>query len=242
MLKIFGGVQMKFRNVFFGFLKTWLLIAIFYSGSLYADTHMYLTLNDYHPVTNDFRPYLFERDPNTGKSIKVFDTENDFQFKTYSIRSEADMILYRQDVVPTLREWGAEIYQEGTDSYESTDLSTMMELEVEFDSSGRNGIIPKREVNVATYKGRIEAVSYSETSEVETPEIITLAAKPEGLVPGQTTNIKGGGSSLLENLIQKYKVRNVRKIRLYSIKDDYYYRRGWKNDPNPNPKGACGNG
>jgi hypothetical protein len=96
------------------------------------------------------------------------------------------MILYRQDVVPTLREWGAEIYQEGTDSYESTDLSTMMELEVEFDSSGRNGIIPKREVNVATYKGRIEAVSYSETSEVETPEIITLAAKPEGLVPGQT--------------------------------------------------------
>jgi hypothetical protein len=29
-------------------------------------------------------------------------------------------------------------------------------------------------------------VSYSETSEVETPEIITLAAKPEGLVPGQT--------------------------------------------------------
>jgi hypothetical protein len=34
----------------------------------------------------------------------------------------------------------------------------MMELEVEFDSSGRNGIIPKREVNVATYKGRIEAV------------------------------------------------------------------------------------
>jgi hypothetical protein len=51
------------------------------------------------------------KDPNTGKSIKVFDIENDFQFKTYSIRSEADMILYRQDVVPTLREWGAEIYR-----------------------------------------------------------------------------------------------------------------------------------
>jgi hypothetical protein len=53
------------------------------------------------------------------------------------------MILYRQDVVPTLREWGAEIYQEGTDSYESTDLSTMMELEVEFDMAISNQVFKK---------------------------------------------------------------------------------------------------
>jgi N-acetylglutamate synthase-like GNAT family acetyltransferase len=65
---------------------------------------------------------------------------------------------------------------------------------------------------------------------METPEIITLIAKPEGLVPGQTTNIKGGGSSLLEQLIQDYKAKNVQKIRLYSSKDDYYSKRGWEDE------------
>jgi hypothetical protein len=45
VLGIFRGVQMKFRNIFFGFLKTWLLIAIFYGGSLYAGGHMSLTLS-----------------------------------------------------------------------------------------------------------------------------------------------------------------------------------------------------
>jgi hypothetical protein len=42
--------QCKFQieNIFFGFLKTWLLIAIFYSGSLYAAGYMFLTLDDYH--------------------------------------------------------------------------------------------------------------------------------------------------------------------------------------------------
>jgi hypothetical protein len=67
-------------RLLFGFLKTWLLIAIFYSGSLYAAGYMFLTLDDYHPITNDFRPYFFERDPYTGKLTKVFDSENDFQW------------------------------------------------------------------------------------------------------------------------------------------------------------------
>jgi hypothetical protein len=69
----FGSVQMKFRNIFFGFLKTWLLIAISYSGSLYAAGYMFLTLYDYQPITNNFRPYFFEKDPYTGKLTKVFD-------------------------------------------------------------------------------------------------------------------------------------------------------------------------
>jgi hypothetical protein len=47
-----------------------------------------------------------------------------------------------------------------------------------------------REVHIATYKGEIEAMSYSESSEVEVPEIITLIAKPEGLMHGQTTTVK----------------------------------------------------
>jgi hypothetical protein len=37
---------MKFRNIFFGFLKTWLLIAIFYGDSLYAGGHISLTLDN----------------------------------------------------------------------------------------------------------------------------------------------------------------------------------------------------
>jgi hypothetical protein len=39
-------------------------------------------------------------------------------------------------------------------------------------------------------------MSYSESSEVEVPEIITLIAKPEGLMPGQTTTVKGPLSRL----------------------------------------------
>jgi hypothetical protein len=50
---------------------SWLLIAIFYGGSLYAGGHMSLTLDNYHPASNNFRPYFFERDPYTGKSIKA---------------------------------------------------------------------------------------------------------------------------------------------------------------------------
>jgi N-acetylglutamate synthase-like GNAT family acetyltransferase len=62
------------------------------------------------------------------------------------------------------------------------------------------------------------------------PEITTLIAKPEGLVPGQTTTVKGGGSSLLERLVQRYKAKNVEKIRLYSAQDDYYSKRGWEDE------------
>jgi hypothetical protein len=76
VLETFGSVQMKFRNICFGFLKTWLLIAIFYRGSLYAAGYVFLTLYDYQPITNNFRPYFFEKDPYTGKLTKVFDSEN----------------------------------------------------------------------------------------------------------------------------------------------------------------------
>jgi hypothetical protein len=41
------------------------------------------------------------------------------------------------------------------------------------------------------------------------PKITTLIAKPKGLVPGQTTTVKGGGSSLLERLVQRYKAKYV---------------------------------
>ncbi len=244
MLGIFRGVQMKFRNIFFGFLKTWLLIAIFYGGSLYAGGHMSLTLDNYHPASNNFRPYFFERDPYTGKSIKVFDAENDFQFETYTVGSEADMALYKERVLPVLNDWGSEIeyYQPGTDSHASAQLTRLMKLNVAIDSGSEDATVLTREVHIATYKGEIEAMSYSESSEVEVPEIITLIAKPEGLMPGQTTTVKGGGSSLLERLIQRYKARNVRKIRLYSAQDDYYSKRGWKDEPEPEPEGACGSG
>jgi hypothetical protein len=70
-----------------------------------------------------------------------------------------------------------------------------------------------REVHVATYKGEIAAMSYSDSSEAGVPEITTLIAKPKGLVPSQTTTVKGGGSSLLERLVQRYKAKYEDKIR-----------------------------
>ncbi len=246
MLEIFGGVQMKFRNIFFGFLKTWLLIAIFYSGSLYAAGYMFLTLDDYQPITNDFRPYFFERDPYTGKSIKIFDSENDFQFETYTVGSEADMALYKERVLPVLNDWGSEVedYGYGTDSRASAHLTESMKIDVTLDSGSEDATVLTREIHVATYKGEIEAMSYSDSSEAGVPEITTLIAKPKGLVPGQTTTVKGGGSSLLERLVQRYKAKNVEKIRLYSAQDDYYSKRGWKDEPESDSEseseGACG--
>jgi hypothetical protein len=62
---------------------------------VYAAGYMFLTLDDYHPITNDFRPYFFERDPYTCKLTNVFDSENDFQFETYTVGSKADMALYK---------------------------------------------------------------------------------------------------------------------------------------------------
>ncbi len=250
MLETFGSVQMKFRNIFFGFLKTWLLIAIFYSGSLYAAGYMFLTLYDYQPITNNFRPYFFEKDPYTGKLTKVFDSENDFQFETYTVGSEADMALYKERVLPVLNDWGSEVedYKLGTDSRTSAHLTEFMKLDVTIDSGSEDATVLTREVHVATYKGEIEAISYSDSSEAGVPKITTLIAKPKGLVPGQTTTVKGGGSSLLERLVQRYKAKYVDKIRLYSAQDDYYSKRGWKNEPESDSEseseseGACGNG
>ncbi len=250
MLETFGSVQMKFRNIFFGFLKTWLLIAIFYSGSLYAAGYMFLTLYDYQPITNNFRPYFFEKDPYTGKLTKVFDSENDFQFETYTVGSEADMALYKERVLPVLNDWGSEVedYKLGTDSRTSAHLTEFMKLDVTIDSGSEDATVLTREVHVATYKGEIEAMSYSDSSEAGVPKITTLIAKPKGLVPSQTTTVKGGGSSLLERLVQRYKAKYVDKIRLYSAQDDYYSKRGWKNEPESDSEseseseGACGNG
>ncbi|CAC9955938.1 hypothetical protein [uncultured Gammaproteobacteria bacterium] len=241
---------MKFRNIFFGFLKTWLLIAIFYSGSLYAAGYMFLTLYDYQPITNNFRPYFFEKDPYTGKLTKVFDAENDFQFETYTVGSEADMALYKERVLPVLNDWGSEVedYKLGTDSRTSAHLTEFMKLDVTIDSGSEDATVLTREVHVATYKGEIEAMSYSDSSEAGVPKITTLIAKPKGLVPSQTTTVKGGGSSLLERLVQRYKAKYVDKIRLYSAQDDYYSKRGWKNEPESDSEseseseGACGNG
>ncbi|CAC9971831.1 hypothetical protein [uncultured Gammaproteobacteria bacterium] len=241
---------MKFRNIFFGFLKTWLLIAIFYSGSLYAAGYMFLTLYDYQPITNNFRPYFFEKDPYTGKLTKVFDSENDFQFETYTVGSEADMALYKERVLPVLNDWGSEVedYKLGTDSRTSAHLTEFMKLDVTIDSGSEDATVLTREVHVATYKGEIEAMSYSDSSEAGVPKITTLIAKPKGLVPSQTTTVKGGGSSLLERLVQRYKAKYVDKIRLYSAQDDYYSKRGWKNEPESDSEseseseGACGNG
>jgi hypothetical protein len=250
VLETFGSVQMKFRNIFFGFLKTWLLIAIFYSGSLYAAGYMFLTLYDYQPITNNFRPYFFEKDPYTGKLTKVFDSENDFQFETYTVGSEADMALYKERVLPVLNDWGSEVedYKLGTDSRTSAHLTEFMKLDVTIDSGSEDATVLTREVHVATYKGEIEAMSYSDSSEAGVPKITTLIAKPKGLVPSQTTTVKGGGSSLLERLVQRYKAKYVDKIRLYSAQDDYYSKRGWKNEPESDSEseseseGACGNG
>jgi hypothetical protein len=63
---------------------------------------MFLDLQSYNPVAGNFRPYAFEIDPNTGNLVKVFDMQNDFQFKTYNLGSKEDMALYEKEVRPTL--------------------------------------------------------------------------------------------------------------------------------------------
>jgi hypothetical protein len=64
----------------------------------------------------------------------------------------------------------------------------------------------EKEVHTATYKGRIESVSYAQSPEVTAPKIETIVANPEGLVPGQTTTVKGGGSSLLDRIVIKFEI------------------------------------
>jgi hypothetical protein len=96
-----------------------------------------------------------------------------------------------------------------------------------------------REVYVATYKGNVEAVSYVNDGTL-VPEINTLVANPEGMFEGQTTDVKGGGSALLDNIAQEYQAKGEVKIRLYSINDEYYASRGWQVEPKE--EGACGSG
>ena len=228
VLEKFKGSQMKFKNIVFGFLKTWLLIALFYSGSLYAGSQMFIILQDYSHTADEFRPYIFEKDPNTGNLIKVFDTENNFQFKTYSLDSEADMALFEIEVKPTLLEWTEEVTPFQYQSSMSSSLSKDMLVDVEVDLS--TGSLSK-EIHIATYKGNIESVSYASSVEAERPEITILTANPKGLTIGQTTYPKGGGSALLNYELQRYKAGDVEKVRLYSVEDEYYLSRGWKTEP-----------
>ncbi|CAB9541523.1 hypothetical protein BROOK1789B_1964 [Bathymodiolus brooksi thiotrophic gill symbiont] len=227
----FGDVQMKFKNIFFGFLKTWLLVAIFYNGSLYADIYMFLDLQSYNPEAGNFRPYTFEIDPNTGNLVKVFDTQNDFQFKTYNLGSKEDMALYEKEVRPTLLEWTEEVKPVQLQSRLSSTFSKNMVEYVDRDFS--KGSLSK-EIHVATYKGKIEAMSYADSIEVEKPDIDILVARPKGLIVGQTTEPKGGGSSLLNHVLQRYKEKGIERARLFSVNDDYYRERGWQDDVESN--------
>ncbi|AYQ56074.1 hypothetical protein BTHERMOSOX_833 [Bathymodiolus thermophilus thioautotrophic gill symbiont] len=219
---------MKFKNIVVGFLKIWLLATLFYSGLLYAERYMFITLQDYSHTADEFRPYTFIEDPNTGNVVKVFDTENNFQFKTYSLDSEADMALFRTEVQPTLLEWSETIRPFQYRSALASRLSKSMLENVNKDLL--KGSLSK-EIHVTTYKGNIEGVSYTTNAEVERPEIDTLIANPKGLTTGQTTYPKGGGSALLDYELRQFKENGVEKVRLYSLDDDYYRGRGWQNEP-----------
>ncbi|CAB5500654.1 hypothetical protein THERMOT_1282 [Bathymodiolus thermophilus thioautotrophic gill symbiont] len=222
---------MKFKNIFFGFLKTLLLAVIFYSGLLYATGgHMFLDLRNYPYTNNDFRPYFFARDESTGDLIKIPDTQNSFTFKTYDLDLPADMKLYRREVRPILRRWKNEDAPPDTDADLSIDLSGQMETNIALDSKS------SREVHVAIYDDNIEAVSYVYDAK-QTPEIDTIIANPEGLLEGQTTIVKGGGSALLENIVRSYQEDGIERIQLYAIESKYYAKRGWKMEPE---EAACG--
>ncbi len=228
---------MKFKNIFFGFFKTLLLTTIFYSSSLYAVGYMFLDLQGYPYTTSNFRPYFFAKDPTTGNLIKVTDTQDSFQFKTYNFGFNADIESYNAEVKPVLVEWSEGTEPFGTESFSSSQLSGSMVTNVEEDLDN----LLEKEVHTATYKGRIESVSYAQSPEVTAPKIETIVANPEGLVPGQTTTVKGGGSSLLDRIVRTYKEEGVDKVRLYSAKDDSYYAdRGWQVDSEAESEGACG--
>ena len=235
VLGIFGGVKMKFKNIFFGFLRTWLLVAIFYSGLLCAAGDMILILEGHPYVVSNPSPYFFRKDPNTGNLIKVYDAKNDFQFETYVLESEDDFESYDVEIKPVLLDWEEEEYSIEPEVKSAGRLSKKMigDIEREFG----NGI-PK-EIHVATYKGDIEALAYSDSAEMEVPEIDIIVANPNGMVTGQMTIPKGGGSSLMDYMIQRYRIRGVERIKLYSINDEYYLSRGWKRVPE---SGACGGG
>jgi hypothetical protein len=158
-------------------------------------------------ATFDFPPYLFEKNFETGQLTKIIDTENAFQFKTYSLASETDIESYMSNVKPVLIKWAEEDESDiGSDASTSSILSRDIIEGVEMDH------LPTREVHVAIYKGKIEAVSYAEDARQTIPEIKTLIANPEGLIEGQTKIVKGGGSSLLNYTLQRF----------VGEKNDYY--------------------
>ncbi|CAB5498090.1 hypothetical protein THERMOT_1273 [Bathymodiolus thermophilus thioautotrophic gill symbiont] len=221
---------MKFKNIFFGFLKTLLLAVIFYSSLLYASIFMFLDLQNYPYTANDFRPYFFTMDATTGNLIKVPDTQNIFQFKTYNLDLKSDVALYKAEVKPVLLKWKATITEPDTDSELASDLSGQMERYVRRDLTNR---LPSREVRVVIYEDNIEAVSYMNNAK-QTPEIDIIAANPEGMLEGQTTIVKGGGSALLEHIVRAYQEEGVERVRLYAVHSGYYAKRGWK------VEGACG--
>ncbi|OIR24153.1 hypothetical protein [Bathymodiolus thermophilus thioautotrophic gill symbiont] len=223
---------MKFKNIFFGFLKTLLLVAVFYGGSLYADGHMFLDLQNYQHVTNN-SPYFFEIDPTTGNLVKVIDANNSFQFKTYNLGLTADVELYKAEVRPVLLRWGEGGAPLDEDFYSASSLSETLVSDVRHDIKG----LFQGEVHVATYEGRIESVSYVKNIVVEVPEIKAIVANPWGMIKGQITNVKGAGSSLLDYMLQKFKNRGAERVRLYSIRDRYYLDRGWQRGIG---NGACG--
>jgi hypothetical protein len=224
---------MKFKDTFSNFLKTLLVIGIFYSGLAYA-SYLFINPQDYQYTADDYPPYFFERTPNTNNFIKVTDTQNTFQFRTYKLESKIDMMTYKAKVKPTLLKWGEGIHPYDTQSHEASGLSKTIEQTIEedlFDGSLEN------EIHVATYEGKIEAVSYATSADISAPEIKTLIANPEGLAVNQTTTVKGGGSALLDYTLQRYKARGIEKVQLLSTQDEYYLNRGWKVKSNANE--AC---
>ncbi|AYQ57220.1 hypothetical protein MS2017_1535 [Bathymodiolus thermophilus thioautotrophic gill symbiont] len=226
---------MKFRNIFFGFLRTWLLIAIFCSSSLYAGINMILMLQDYQYTVADFPPYFLRENPlNAGNFIKVLEEQNAFQFKTYNLNLEADFESYEAEVKPILIEWSEKIGLLGENAELSKNFSGLMKAYVgeDFRSSSQE------EIHIATYKGKIEAISYVKDTTEKDLEIDLLVANPNGLVENQTMLPKGGGSSLLDYMVHKYEEEGVEKIQLYSVNDEYYFNRGWQIEPEP--EGACG--
>ncbi|AYQ57221.1 hypothetical protein MS2017_1536 [Bathymodiolus thermophilus thioautotrophic gill symbiont] len=227
---------MKFRNIFFGFLRTWLLIVIFCSSALSAGTDMILILRDYQYTAADFPPYFLVEDPlNTGNFIKVLEEQNTFQFKTYNLSLEADLESYKAEVKPILIEWSEKTGLIGKNAKLSKRFSGLMESYVNEDFRG----LDQGEIHIATYKGKISAISYTKDAIVgENPEINLLVANPSGLVENQTTLPKGGGSSLLDYMVRRYEEAGVEKIQLSSVNDEYYLDRGWQIAPKP--EGACG--
>ena len=216
-------MQMKI-NTLFDFFKTLLLAVIFCGGLIYAYGHMVLTLQNYQYTADDFPPYFFERG-----LTKIIDTENSFQFKTYRLGLKFDMAEYKANIRPVLLKWGAAEYIPTTQSYDSSFLSRGMEENIKLDSY--TGSFAK-EIHIVTYQGRIEAVSYAENAEMQAPKIETIVANPEGLVTGQTTIVKGGGSALMDYMLRRFKSKGVKSVRIFSTNDKYYADRGWQEDEN----------